>query len=209
MACEQGCDVHYSLKGDQETHEQQGQTGGVTQRRLLRVWDGEQGEDPGGVMRGAPVGLGMCWCCHLRCHLYHHMQVGQEQRQMALGGKGRHSRTAPSGTGKDLQACPLRTVCSEAQSRKVRWACRALLAPSLILLMSKLRPRDREGPAQGHLACHQQNQAWRPGVQSHSPASALLPRAPAHDAALFFTGREITLRSPGRAARLRGRCAER
>lgn len=66
-------------------------------------------------------------------HVYHHGQVGKEQRQMALGSKGRCGWAPLGRTGEGLQGGLLRTVCSESQSLKLGRAPGALLTQSLIL----------------------------------------------------------------------------
>ena len=59
----------------QDTQRQEGQTGGwgeaVTTQEVLKDPDGEEGRAQG-ISGGNPWGLGICSCCPLRHHLYHH-----------------------------------------------------------------------------------------------------------------------------------------
>lgn len=57
VAFEQGCDISCTPSGDQDTHGQKGQTGGVTIQEAVEDLDGEGWEGSGDIRREAPVGL--------------------------------------------------------------------------------------------------------------------------------------------------------
>lgn len=73
VAFEQGCDVSYTLSGDQDTRGHQEHLGGVTTVEAVENLGKEEREGPGGFRRGPLLGLGDCSCCHL----HRHTQVGR------------------------------------------------------------------------------------------------------------------------------------